>query len=431
MKIGFCFLTLLPFHGKATQSTESLRSKRLRMLQRNKLAWPECKDKQLTPLQCKSLIESEVAHHVIPEIRVKISKPRTAEELVVTGHKVEIMTNYAGIVTGTKNDGIVRYPFQWQGADGTRLIGPWNCAGMGCLECCQKIQSDVTDHNSLGQYIHCFITERGYAVNLGGGKNSIDGIVYHAYEYNNNTGEYVWTELTLRDVEREELLVGRAILAAKMRIVEILTNGSVLYEDLKSLEDNLLVATRARMLGAAQNLSSDIAQFLRNSQGPGIILDVRHGTDLATLLKKINYYIEQFEYQANPPGGYVIIRTTNGGEIARIPELAIDYRVAFMVEDGDKSDVSCGNRCDKVPRYSGDMLPCYGAECEDPSFGGLKGSTKSLHVQFGPDVTLGVPKFCSKGVGEDNENCGDICSSDSDCPPDEGWRCNFECSQLV
>lgn len=57
-------------------------------------------------------------------------------------------------------DGIVSYPYVWLGGPvrnrGNRTVGPWDCKNLSHIQCCAKIETDVSDIDVNGNYLSCF-----------------------------------------------------------------------------------------------------------------------------------------------------------------------------------------------------------------------------------------------------------------------------------
>ena len=418
------YTSFLAFWSSAATASASLRAKR-ELQASTTTAWPECKIAALTPTECKSLIEEEVANHVIPGIFVKISSPRSDTVLAATVHKVGIPTNYQGIVVGRFDDGQISYPFLWESENGeSREVGPWDCSNLGALECCKKIQSDVTDPNINGNYINCFVTERGLEVE----HDDFEGVKYFAMVYNVSSEMYERTQVSVEELEVEEAITKSSLDPALSQIESILYYQSVLYEDLIALVDILLVATRARDLGTAQNLVSDIDPVLRASEGPGLYLDASPDSELAQLLSDIVFFINKYEAEGVHPGGYVVIKTDAEDNITHVPELVVDYRIQSTTPaPGSGPDGASGANGPGGP-VNGPGGPGVPPGAGGAGGGGIPGW---VHGDFGPNGPP-VNKFCAKGNGPFPEECGDACNTPADCgPAQDGWKCNMECGPMA
>jgi hypothetical protein len=57
-------------------------------------------------------------------------------------------------------DGIVSYPYVWLGGPvrnrGNRRVGPWDCKNLSHIQCCAKIETDISDIDVNGNYLSCF-----------------------------------------------------------------------------------------------------------------------------------------------------------------------------------------------------------------------------------------------------------------------------------
>ena len=121
------------------------------------ISFPECRELFLE--DCLQLISSELASLEM-SCEVIIREKRSPDQ---PGYnKVVIVTNLEGSsVVGRNNDGIVRYPFQWDDpATGSRTLGvdgKWDCWGSTPEECCEQIQRTVPDPDTKGNYLECHI----------------------------------------------------------------------------------------------------------------------------------------------------------------------------------------------------------------------------------------------------------------------------------
>jgi hypothetical protein len=80
-------------------------------------------------------------------------------------NQVVVPIDFKGAVLGSQPsyDGMIYYALEWRGRDsGARHIGPWDCKGLTDAECCEFIQTSVSDPDIEGRYVDCWLQEAYY-----------------------------------------------------------------------------------------------------------------------------------------------------------------------------------------------------------------------------------------------------------------------------
>ena len=144
------------------------RSLRIIYLQADKHHFDECVGKTIEV--CQALVDAYVKSHPVQfdgrsTLYLDIRKIRELTD--DSYYKVVLRTNVPGTrVTGLFDDGMVYYPWKWRVNGNDVAIGPWNCKSssggtqfLSPVDCCAKIQGDVTQMDDAGNYLACFVEE--------------------------------------------------------------------------------------------------------------------------------------------------------------------------------------------------------------------------------------------------------------------------------
>jgi len=116
---------------------------------RYKVEWPECSFDNFTADECRTLINSELSHNVLGNIRVIVK----SEASRIFPNQVELIVNDQDLVVGHNFAGQVEYPFLWN----EHQIGPWDCLGKTFDVCCGEIHKEA-GVNIRGIHIGCHKT---------------------------------------------------------------------------------------------------------------------------------------------------------------------------------------------------------------------------------------------------------------------------------
>jgi hypothetical protein len=244
---------------------------RVLMLQlSSKMEWPECAALNLTAEACKTLIETEVQTHHLPNIEVDIIFPRTEEVAVDSYWKVGIQTNIEGIVVGQSVDGVIRWPGIWEGTGelGFRNIGDWNCGKWNPVQCCNIIQADVPDRDVNGNYLECFATQDDPAPYV----TQSGGVGYCSWSWDNTAKVYNPVDISLADLEAADTFLKSMLTKNIKHLTAYIRDLSIAFDDLEIVNNSCHLY--GRTVPALQSLCNDMDKALHPPNVSGGTIEV-------------------------------------------------------------------------------------------------------------------------------------------------------------
>jgi hypothetical protein len=268
---------------------------------RNKLAWPECQELNLTVDECFELIEKELEiGHVLTNVSVNKKYPppvddAMADEMFASNdyyYRFAVPTNYLAQVTGYQMDGQITYDHKWNGIrTGPREIGPWDCKGKSPVLCCSDIKREIRDRDNKHNYIDCWVHQQE-PVPYHKGRQ----ISYCTWVYNKNTHSYMAQEAH----PNKQIIVANSSKSKLGYVVSelqgFLDSNRVPYNSLVRVSRNLHFHGRA--LEHVQKAAADMDAYLHRPNLPGDILPV--DTNMKELLEwtihaLVKYIAEPFD----------------------------------------------------------------------------------------------------------------------------------------
>lgn len=121
----------------------------------------ECVLQRMTAQACVAYIEQEIAAgggHEVGTLSIKVKEPRTELEFQASYWMMEVPTNVLGRTTCDRNNGIISYPFFWQGGSGPFMLDDVDCFNLTAGQCCLKMRfyAQQVGRDVNGNCFSCF-----------------------------------------------------------------------------------------------------------------------------------------------------------------------------------------------------------------------------------------------------------------------------------
>jgi len=225
--------------------------------------WTQCVKLKLNADECMDLIKNELGPdlslHEIPDLKIKIHKPRNEYWFEQTYFQVGIPTDVHGNVACDKS--VIRYPYKWQILSSDQVLSvdvpDYDCIGKGAIECCADYKLFLTnqgiplqDHKN--NCLSCWVHQEPLEPVL----NGVGDVMYRDHQYDSASKQCQAATLSDTEVVAIDSETAMALKDDKMAIETILAQNSVSCAQLKNLQERLLI--HARGVGTAMTIASTL-----------------------------------------------------------------------------------------------------------------------------------------------------------------------------
>jgi hypothetical protein len=254
----------------------------------NKIEWTECLKNRLNAQECKALIEKDAESDHLPGIVVDINFPVTSHP--TSYWKIGIPTNYLGVVIGNTVDGNVHWGGVWEGENGCREIGPWDCGKWrNAIQCCNAIQRDVPDKDVNGNYLECYVTQEHPSPYV----KDDETIGYCSWEWDIYSREYNPVDVTLSQIEKKDIVAKKLWEQNIDQLIRFLRDGQATWRSFEIV--NNICHFNARKYPRLQRACNDMDTIFHppNTSGGTIVVDAYLKGVLEDIKRLIETYIEE------------------------------------------------------------------------------------------------------------------------------------------
>jgi len=390
----------------------------------------------MTAEQCQTYIEELLGgpglpDHEIPDLNIKIHRPRSDEWLKKTYWMIGIPTNIDGQVDCDLNGGDIIYPWTWTVDGKDYNIPNVPCLGLEADQCCDKVLKTIKDkgiplQNDDGDCLSCWVHQELLepVIPDGGGD-----LVY--LEHSAVDGTCIESELSLEQVNAADELIKSSLDAVSNDIDDAISAQSVSCAVLQALLHDLLLYARAfpRAMSVIPNLLCGICE---NSNSTYRLTP--------EIIKTLKWIKKEINKDINSAENMIVIYTDHHGKVLEPPKIG-GSREGL---DWDRDDPDCLNPdADKChpdpfhgicPLYVDPVLCGKDGDCEfsNSCFAGLAGWDPDKDCKPQGDKCKPNPKQdgrCTMGsspvkCGPDKDcEFGNLCFAnlagfeDADCEP--------------
>ena len=210
----------------------------------------ECLAQAMTADQCQDYIENllggpTLPNHEIPNLQIKINRPRPTNWVSETYWMIGIPTNIYGEVDCDLNSGIIKYPWTWTVANVDYTIPEVSCVGLPADECCTKVLDQIelegiplVDDN--GNCLSCWSHQEPLEPII---PPSGSDVVY--LEHSASSGTCTESELSVTEVNSADTDAEAALQVVRNDIDAVIAAGTVSCSVFTALFNNLLLSARA------------------------------------------------------------------------------------------------------------------------------------------------------------------------------------------
>lgn len=272
-----------------------------------------CVEESLTPDQCVTYIEEQVAGaggHEVGPITVKIQVPRTEASRAETYWTMEVPVNANGQMTCDRNEGNTAYPFLWENGGPGVDVPTVACQGLGAGQCCVKIRElgQLLGKDENNNCLACFVHQEPLIPDIGAGIT----VEYGDYEWDGSSCNALF--FSPEQVGAADDATGVAVVAAAAVLRDFIANPDC--GDFSSLltalyDAAVVIPALPQYIG---RLACDFCYYDGSqitTPTPASLVDM-----LAIILGQLDPSPE-FDSIEN----CVIIYTNKNGQIAEIPKL--------------------------------------------------------------------------------------------------------------
>jgi len=210
----------------------------------------ECLAQAMTADECQTYIENllggpALPNHEIPNLQIKINRPRPTKWVSETYWMIGIPTNIYGEVDCDLNSGIIKYPWTWTVANVDYSIPEVSCVGLPADECCTKVLDKIDSEgiplvDDNGNCLSCWSHQEPLEPII---PPSGSDVVY--LEHSASSGTCTESELSVTQVNSADTDAEAALKVVRDDIDAVIAAGTVSCSVFTTLFNDLLLYARA------------------------------------------------------------------------------------------------------------------------------------------------------------------------------------------
>ena len=378
----------------------------------------ECVHQAMTAEECVEYIETilggkELPGHEIPNLKIKISPPRTVEQVKDSYWMFGVPTNIYGEVDCGLNGGVISYPWPWKVNGVGVSIPEVPCAGLDVNECCDKVLATMTEKgiplvDDNGNCFSCWPHQEPLEPVIGAGGEV--AYVEHALGVD---GTCEAKELSPFEVQAADATAGSAITSVVESLDSLLASDPAKCADLEALYESLLMNARA-IPQAMSRIPGMLCGFQCNTDGTFTISE-----ELTTRLLFIRKKLTTIEIKSDE--NCIIIYTDRQGNVVEPPKIGGSREgLDVDLDDPDCTQPTTGSA--NSPVSSPTAVVCTGAN----EMVSADGTACVCANQYVRNQVTGACEMCKSPFVYSNGVCvetGPVCDGANEMVSTDGKEC--------